>query len=245
MQNSKWPIAGLDRFSQMLGLQYDGWIVHKEYRLKFCIALILLGLAFVGPSQAQDPTKPTLLVTGDSLSAEYGIARGTGWVTLLANRLKQEGSSWEIMNASISGETTSGGLTRLPKLLAQKKPKLVIIELGANDALRGLSLAETEKNIRTMVELSKKSGAEVLLVGMRIPPNYGQEYTQQFAQLYVRIAKSQQVALLPFFLEGVAQRNDLFQADRIHPNEAAQPILFQNIWTALGPFYKLLILKQN
>jgi acyl-CoA thioesterase-1 len=149
------------------------------------------------------------------------------------------------MNASISGETTSGGLTRLPKLLAQKKPKLVIIELGANDALRGLSLVETEKNLRTMVELSKKSGAEVLLIGMRIPPNYGQEYTQQFAQLFVRIAKSQQVALLPFFLEGVAQRNDLFQADRIHPNEAAQSILFQNVWTALAPFYRQLIPKKN
>jgi acyl-CoA thioesterase-1 len=149
------------------------------------------------------------------------------------------------MNASISGETTSGGLTRLPKLLAQKKPKLVIIELGANDALRGLSLVETEKNLRTMVELSKKSGAEVLLIGMRIPPNYGQEYTQQFAQLFVRIAKSQQVALLPFFLEGVALRNDLFQADRIHPNETAQSILFQNVWTALTPFYGQLMPKKN
>jgi acyl-CoA thioesterase-1 len=147
------------------------------------------------------------------------------------------------MNASISGETTSGGLTRLPKLLAQKKPKLVIIELGANDALRGLSLVETEKNIRTMVELSKKSGANVLLIGMRIPPNYGQEYTQQFAGLFARIAKSQQVALLPFFLEGVAQRSELFQADRIHPNEAAQAIMFQNVWTALTPFYGLLLKK--
>lgn len=213
--------------------------------MKFCIATILLGLTLIGPAHAQDPIKPTLLVTGDSLSAEYGIARGTGWVALLSNRLKQEGSSWEIMNASISGETTSGGLTRLPKLLAQKKPKLVIIELGANDALRGLSLVETEKNIRTMVELSKKSGAEVLLIGMRIPPNYGQEYTQQFAGLFARIAKSQQVALLPFFLEGVAQRNELFQADRIHPNEAAQAILFQNVWTALAPFYGQLIPKKN
>jgi acyl-CoA thioesterase-1 len=220
-------------------------IAHKEYCLKFCIATILLGLTLIGPAQAQDPTKPTLLVTGDSLSAEYGIARGSGWVSLMAGRLKQEGSPWEIMNASISGETTSGGLTRLPKLLAQKKPKLVIIELGANDALRGLPLAETEKNIRTMVNLSKKSGAEVLLIGMRIPPNYGQEYTQQFAQLFVRVAKSQQVALLPFFLEGVAQRNELFQADRIHPNEAAQPIMFQNVWTALTPFYGQLMPKKN
>ena len=213
--------------------------------MKFCIAIILLGLTLIGPAQAQDPIKPTLLVTGDSLSAEYGIARGTGWVALLSNRLKQEGSSWEIMNASISGETTSGGLTRLPKLLAQKKPKLVIIELGANDALRGLSLIETEKNIRTMVELSKKSGADVLLIGMRIPPNYGQEYTQQFAGLFVRIAKSQQVALLPFFLEGVAQRNELFQADRIHPNEAAQSVMFQNVWAALTPFYGQLMPKKN
>jgi acyl-CoA thioesterase-1 len=220
-------------------------IAHKEYRLKFCIAIILLGLTLIGPAQAQDPIKPTLLVTGDSLSAEYGIARGTGWVALLSNRLKQEGSSWEIMNASISGETTSGGLTRLPKLLAQKKPKLVIIELGANDALRGLPLVETEKNIRTMVELSKKSGADVLLIGMRIPPNYGQEYTQQFAGLFVRIAKSQQVALLPFFLEGVAQRNELFQADRIHPNEAAQSVMFQNVWAALTPFYGQLMPKKN
>ena len=245
MQNSKRTIAGLDRLTQLLSMQHDRLIAHKEYRLKFCIATILLGLTLIGPAQAQDPTKPTLLVTGDSLSAEYGIARGSGWVSLLVSRLKQEGSQWEIMNASISGETTSGGLTRLPKLLAQKKPKLVIIELGANDALRGLSLVETEKNLRTMVELSKKSGAEVLLIGMRIPPNYGQEYTQQFAQLFVRIAKSQQVALLPFFLEGVAQRNDLFQADRIHPNEAAQSILFQNVWTALAPFYRQLIPKKN
>ena len=245
MQNSKWPIASLDRLTQLLSAQHNRLIAHKEYRLKFCIATILLGLTLIGPAQAQDPTKPTLLVTGDSLSAEDGIARGSGWVSLLASRLKQEGSPWEIMNASISGETTSGGLTRLPKLLAQKKPKLVIIELGANDALRGLPLAETEKNLRTMVDLSKKSGAEVLLIGMRIPPNYGQEYTQQFAQLFVRIAKSQQVALLPFFLEGVAQRNDLFQADRIHPNEAAQTIMFQNVWTALSPFYGQLIPKKN
>ena len=229
----------------MLNAKNGGLIAHKDTNLKFCIAIILLGLTLLSPAQAQDPNKPTLLITGDSLSAEYGLARGSGWVALLTSRLQKEGSNWEVMNASISGETTSGGLTRLPKLLSQKKPKLVIIELGANDALRGLPLAETEKNIRTMVELSKKSGAEVLLVGMRIPPNYGQEYTQQFAQLYVRIAKSQQVALLPFFLEGVAQRNDLFQADRIHPNEAAQPIMFQNVWTALTPFYGQLLPKKN
>lgn len=211
--------------------------------MKFCIALILLGLALISPTHAQAPSNSSILITGDSLSAEYGLARGTGWVALLASRLKQEGSTWDIMNASISGETTAGGLSRLPKLLSQKKPKLVIIELGANDALRGLPLAETEKNIRTMVELSKQSGAEVLLIGMQIPPNYGQEYTRQFAALFVTIAKSQRVALLPFFLEGVAQRNELFQADRIHPNEAAQPILFQNVWNALAPFQAQLLKK--
>lgn len=211
--------------------------------MKFCIALILLGLTLISPTPAQTPSNPGILVTGDSLSAEYGLARGTGWVALLASRLKQEGSPWEIMNASISGETSAGGLSRLPKLLSQKKPKLVIIELGANDALRGLPLAETEKNIRTMVELSKKSGAEVLLIGMQIPPNYGQEYTRQFAALFTAIAKSQRVSLLPFFLEGVAQRNELFQADRIHPNEAAQPVLFQNVWNALAPFHAQLLKK--
>ncbi len=186
------------------------------------------------------PSSPQLLVLGDSLSAEYGLPRGSGWVQLLSNQLRKDGSPWQIMNASISGETTAGGLSRLPDLLKRVKPRLVIIELGANDALRGLSLAATQKNLREMIVLSKKSGAEVLLLGMQIPPNYGQEYTKQFARLFVTLSQAEQVPLLPFFLEGVATRPELFQADRIHPNEQAQPIMFGNVWKALEPFRELL-----
>lgn len=194
--------------------------------------------------QAQTAKTPNatrqLLVLGDSLSAEYGLPRGTGWVGLLQNHLRKDGSVWQVTNASISGETTAGGLSRLPDLLKRIKPRLVIIELGANDALRGLSLSATQKNLKEMIGMSKKSGAEVLLVGMQIPPNYGQEYTKQFARLFVTLSQSEQVPLLPFFLEGVASRPELFQADRIHPNEQAQPILFNNVWKALEPYRELL-----
>ncbi len=183
---------------------------------------------------------PQLLVLGDSLSAEYGLPRGTGWVQLLNQQLRKEGSPWQIANASISGETTAGGLSRLPELLRRIKPRLVIIELGANDALRGLSLAATQKNLKEMIVQSKQSGAEVLLIGMQIPPNYGQDYTRQFARLFVTLAQSEQVPLLPFFLEGVATRPELFQADRIHPNEQAQTIMFGNVWKALEPYKELL-----
>ena len=183
---------------------------------------------------------PQLLVLGDSLSAEYGLPRGTGWVQLLNQQLRKEGSPWQIANASISGETTAGGLSRLPELLRRIKPRLVIIELGANDALRGLSLAATQKNLKEMIVQSKQSGAEVLLIGMQIPPNYGQDYTRQFARLFVTLAQSEQVPLLPFFLEGVATRPELFQADRIHPNEQAQSIMFGNVWKALEPYKELL-----
>lgn len=185
-------------------------------------------------------SSPQLLVLGDSLSAEYGLPRGSGWVQLLNNQLGQNGSSWQIVNASISGETTAGGLSRLPDLLARTKPRLVILELGANDALRGLSLSASQKNLKEMIVTSKKAGAEVLLLGMQIPPNYGQEYTKQFARLYVTLSQAEQVPLLPFFLEGVATRPELFQADRLHPNEQAQPIMFRNVWKALEPFREML-----
>ena len=217
--------------------------------MKPLIQQFIFGLAsilLVGSTSvlAQAPKTPNsaqqLLVFGDSLSAEYGIPRGTGWVQLLNKQLRKDGSSWQITNASISGETTAGGLSRLPDLLKRIKPRLVIIELGANDALRGLSLAATQKNLKEMIGMSKKSGAEVLLVGMQIPPNYGQEYTKQFARLFVTLAQSEQVPLLPFFLDGVATRPELFQADRIHPNEQAQPILFNNVWKALEPYRELL-----
>jgi acyl-CoA thioesterase-1 len=177
---------------------------------------------------------------GDSLSAEYGLTRGTGWVRLLDEQLHKEASPWIIFNASISGETSSGGLSRLPKLLDQKRPGLVLLELGANDALRGLSIQESEKNLRKMIQLSKNSGAKVLLFGMQIPPNYGQDYAKQFQDLFPKLARQEQVQLLPFFLQGVASDLNLFQADRMHPNEKAQTILFKNVWGAMAPYQTML-----
>jgi acyl-CoA thioesterase-1 len=192
------------------------------------------------PLGTQAQTNHVILVMGDSLSAEYGLTRGAGWVKLLEDQLHKEASPWTVFNASISGETSSGGLARLPKLLDQKKPGIVLLELGANDALRGLSAQESEKNLRKMIQLSKNSGAKVLLFGMQIPPNYGQEYTKQFQDLYPKLAHQEQADLLPFFLKNVASDINLFQADRLHPNEKAQAILFKNVWGAMAPYQKLL-----
>ena len=185
-------------------------------------------------------TNPSILVMGDSLSAEYGLPRGSGWIKLLEEQLQKQSSPWSVFNASISGETSAGGLSRLPKLLDQKKPGIVFIELGANDALRGLPIQESEKNLRQMIQISKKSGARVLLFGMQIPPNYGQEYTKQFKDLYTNLARQEKVELLPFFLSGVVSDFSLFQADRIHPNEKAQNILFKNVWGAMAPYQAIL-----
>ena len=182
----------------------------------------------------------TILVLGDSLSAEYGITRGAGWVKLLEDQLQKQASPWSIFNASISGETSSGGLARLPVLLQQKKPGIVLLELGANDALRGLSIEQTEKNLRKMIQISKQSGAKVLLFGIQIPPNYGQDYTNQFKSIYPKLATQESIELLPFFLKGVASQKDYFQADNIHPNEKAQMQLFKNVWDAMTPYQRLL-----
>ncbi len=184
--------------------------------------------------------KPVILVFGDSLSAEYGLPRGTGWVNLLEERLVIDKSPWSVFNASISGETSSGGLTRLPALLRQKNPGIVIIELGANDALRGLPVNQTEANLRKMIQISKKSGAKVLLCGIQIPTNYGQTYTMQFKRLYSQLANQEQVQLLPFFLDGVATKPELFQPDRLHPNVEAQSVLFKNVWGSMAPYSNLL-----
>ena len=180
----------------------------------------------------------TVLVLGDSLSAEYGLTRGTGWVPLLEHRLKTERIDTAIVNASISGETTSGGRARLHALLDKHHPGLVVIELGGNDALRGLSLTATEANLQEMITTTKKSGARVLLLGMQIPPNYGGAYTRQFASLYPALAKQSGVTLVPFFLEGLQNRQDMFQADRIHPVAAAQPLLLENVWPYLSPLLR-------
>lgn len=175
----------------------------------------------------------TVLVLGDSLSAEYGIARGAGWVTLLEQRVKAEQIDASIVNASISGETTSGGKARLAELLGQHRPSIVVIELGGNDGLRGLPLAAAEANLRAMIHESLKAKAKVLLVGMQIPPNYGREYADRFSGLYQKLSKEAKVPLVPFLLEGVASRPQLFQADRIHPLAEAQPIMLNNIWPHL------------
>lgn len=187
---------------------------------------------------SSNPSAPSILILGDSLSAEYGLARGTGWVALLEKKLQSDQSSWKVVNASISGETTAGGQTRLAQLLKVHQPKVVVIELGANDALRGLQLKATEKNLQSMIQASKNIGAKVLVLGMRIPPNYGQEYTTQFFNLFGKLAQSENVAYVPFFLDGVALKMELFQADRIHPNEKAQPVLLGNVLPKLLPLLK-------
>ena len=179
---------------------------------------------------------PVILVVGDSLSAEYGVKRGMGWIALLQERLKTAKRPETMINAGISGDTTAGGRSRLPALLAQHKPAIVIIELGGNDALRGMPLSSTLANLTAMAQMSKKAGARVLLVGMEMPPSYGARYTQHFRDLFTTVANQEKTALVPFLLAGVADRPDaltLFQSDRIHPNEIAQPLLADNVWPTL------------
>ena len=185
---------------------------------------------------ATQVSQTTILVVGDSLSAEYGLKRGSGWVALLEQRLKVEKLPATVVNASISGDTTSGGRSRLGALLAQHRPTHVIIELGGNDALRGLPLQLTEDNLKQMTQAAQKAGARVLLIGMQVPPNYGKDYSARFAAMYAGVAKANKTALVPFFLKGLADTSDatrLFQADRIHPREEAQPIMLANVWPEL------------
>ena len=179
-------------------------------------------------------TEGPVLVIGDSLSAEYGLRRGSGWVDLLGERLASQKPPRPVINASISGDTTSGGRARLPALLSRHQPALVIVELGANDALRGLDLAMTEAKLRDMLARSRVAGARTVLLGMMMPPNYGKAYGDRFVATFERAAQAEHAALVPFFLEGVVDRPDWFQADRIHPTEAAQPRLFENVWPTVG-----------
>jgi len=180
-------------------------------------------------------------VVGDSLSAEYGIPRGSGWVALLEARLSRDGIAATVVNASISGDTTSGGRARLPALLARHKPQVVLIELGGNDALRGLPLASTEANLRAMARAAKAAGARVLIAGMAVPPNYGRQYGEDFIALFATVAKAERAALVPFLLAGVADvpnADDLFQPDRIHPKAEAHPQMLANVWPVLLPLLK-------
>jgi len=176
-----------------------------------------------------------LLVVGDSISAGFGLDSSAGWVSLLEQRLNQEGLARPVINASISGDTSTGGLSRLPALLKTHQPAVVIIELGGNDGLRGQSPAQLQQNLAHMVKLSKNAGARVLLLGMRLPPNYGKRYTRSFEGVYADVAEQQQIAFVPFFLEGVGGVEGMMQADGIHPTASAQPRLLENLWPLLHP----------
>ena len=181
----------------------------------------------------------TILVMGDSLSAAYGVETESAWVNLLRQRLDEHGrDSWQVVNASISGETTDGGARRLPELLERHQPDIVIIELGGNDGLRGFQPTVIRDNLTAMIEASRQAGARVLLVGMQIPPNYGPQYTRLFAELYPQLADDYDIALVPFFLEGIYNRAGMMQGDGIHPTADAQPILLDNLWPHLEPLLK-------
>lgn len=179
-----------------------------------------------------------ILIYGDSLSAAYGLSQDAGWPSLLQARLKQKAMDYTVLNASISGETTSGGAARIAEALKAHQPKVIIVALGANDGLRGLALGQMRANLAKIVRASQKAKSRVLLVGMRLPPNYGETYTRPFAQVYVDLAREYKTALAPFMLEGIAEQRELFQSDNMHPTAQAQPIILDNIWTALAPLLK-------
>ena len=214
--------------------------------------VLALALGTAGLVHAADAIKPSagaakalVLVVGDSLSAEYGLARGRGWVALLQQRISQSKSAsargYEAVNASISGDTTAGGRSRLPALLKQYRPAIVILELGGNDALRGLPLETTRGNLTEMARAAKAAGAKVVIAGMQLPPNYGRKYSDEFAALFATVAKSEGAALVPFLLHGVAdgpQADAMFQPDRIHPKEEAHPIILDNVWPVLQPLLR-------
>ena len=177
-------------------------------------------------------------MVGDSLSTAYGFAQARGWVALLAERLKRERLDYIVANVSISGETSSGGVARIGGSLARTKPAVVIVELGGNDGLRGLSVAQMKSNLATIIEESQRAGARVLLVGMRMPPNYGPDYAAAFDSAFVELARRYRTALVPFILEDFADNPDMFQLDRIHPTEAAQPLILESVWKELRPLLK-------
>lgn len=192
----------------------------------FClIAMLMAGRVFAAPAQ-------TLLIYGDSLSAGYGLNINDAWPSLIRAKLP---GGWQLVNASQSGETTDGGRSRLAATLSAHKPALVVIELGANDGLRGLSLDTAEKNLADMIEQSQRSGAQVLLIAMQLPPNFGKRYTEQFASMYDKLAKRYQLVPPPFLFDGIADKPDLFQPDQLHPGRAAQATLANTVWRSLAP----------
>lgn len=198
---------------------------------------LLLFLLYSGIAAAQNIPQ-NILIFGDSLSAGYGIAVAQSWPALLQERLRQEKFPHTVVNASISGETTAGGRSRLPAALQQHKPALVILALGANDGLRGLPIAAARDNLTAMTRAAKATGAQVLIAGMQLPPNYGPDYTRQFAGMFREVARQEKIALLPFLLEPVAEDDSAFQPDRLHPTAAAQPKIRDHVWPALKPLLK-------
>jgi acyl-CoA thioesterase-1 len=180
----------------------------------------------------------TVLVFGDSLSAAYNISPQQGWVHLMEERIAKAGLPWKVVNASVSGETTSGGLRRLPEDLKRHKPDTVVIELGANDALRGQPIAAIRNNLEEMIRLARAARAEPVLVGIMIPPNYGIDYASEFQQLYASLARKHRISLVPFLLKGVVDRSENFQADQLHPTAAAQPMILDNVWPTLEPLLR-------
>lgn len=198
--------------------------------------LALLAAAAAAPTFAAAPR--TMLVFGDSLSAAYGLASSQGWVHLLGQRIAEAKLPWQVVNASISGETTAGGLRRLPGDLQRHKPSVVLIALGANDALRGQPVAAIRTNLERMVQLARAAKAEPVLAGIMIPPNYGIEYAREFSGLYPALARQHKLRLVPFLLEGIADKPELFLPDQLHPSAAAQPRIVENVWPALEPLLK-------
>lgn len=222
---------------------YAGW----RAPVQCAMGLLMLVLATLAPAVSAQTahakamtTKParTILVMGDSLSAAYGLSASQGWVALTADRLSKTQPDWRLVNASISGETTAGGVSRITAELKRSKPAVVVIELGANDGLRGLPLAQTRSNLERMITQSQASGAKVLLVGMRMPPNLGRDYTQGFARNFSELSKRHKTAFLPFLLEPIALDRANFQSDNLHPVASAQPKLRDHVWKALVPLLK-------
>ena len=200
--------------------------------------LLVLFMLIAAPVSAKAEV-PVILVFGDSISAGYGLARvEQGWVALLQTRLRDQDYGYQVVNASVSGETTAGGLARLPRALTLHQPKIVILELGGNDGLRALPIAQMRANLVHMIDLSTAAGAKVLLLGMRMPPNYGPEFTEQFRQCYSDVARDKKLPLVPFLLNDTALSTNLMQADGIHPNELGQPQLLANVWPSLTPMLR-------
>jgi acyl-CoA thioesterase-1 len=197
------------------------------------IRVLLIALTLLGSALAQ--AAPTILVFGDSLSAAYGIRQLDGWVTLLQQRLQQQRLDYNVVNASISGETSSGGAARIAATLTTHKPSITIVALGANDGLRGLPVKQMSDNLSAIVRAAQKAGNRVLLVGMRLPPNYGAQYTQEYEKAFADLARRHKCAFVPFLLDGVATKRELIQDDNLHPNATGQPLILETVWKGLGP----------